>query len=98
MNTILKNAIKEFNEFKHPKENIYTVNNYCGEWKETRAFLVITADYECIDQDDRIKCNINYKDQFFGSYKFNRWLRRYDFFFEWLDGKTGYIFLKVMFD
>ena len=98
MNSVIKNAMKDFNDFKHPKENIYTIKDYCDEWKQPKAILVITADYECIDQDDRIKCNINYKDQFFGSYKFNRWLRRYDFFFEWLDGKTGYIYLKIMFD
>ena len=64
MNSVIKNAIKEFNEFKHPKEELYTVNNYCAEWKEHRAVLCITADYECIDQDDRIKSNINYKDNF----------------------------------
>ena len=98
MNSVIKNAIKEFNEFKHPKEELYTINNYCGEWKVERALLVITCDYECIDQDDRIKSNINYKDNFFGSYKFNRWLRKYDFSFEFFDDKVGYIYLKVLFD
>jgi hypothetical protein len=98
MNTVIKNAIKDFNEFKHPKENIYTFKEYCSQWKEQRAFLVITCDYEVVDQDDRVKCNIHYKDNFFGSYKFNRWLRRYDFEFQFHDEKEGYIYLKILFD
>ena len=98
MNTVIKNAIKEFNQFKHPKEHIYAFKDYSGEWKEERAFLVITCDYEVVDQDDRFKCNINYKDNFNGSYQFNRWLRRYDFEFAWSDEKVGYLYLKMMFD
>ena len=98
MNTVIKNAIKEFNEFKHPKEHIYAFKDYSGEWKEERAFLVITCDYEVVDQDDRVKCNIHYKDNFNGSYQFNRWLRRYDFEFAFYDEKVGYLYLKMMFD
>ena len=49
MNSVIKNAIKDFNDFKHPKENIYTMKDYCDEWKQPKAILVITADYECID-------------------------------------------------
>lgn len=98
MNTVIKNAIKEFNEFKHPKEHIYAFKDYSGEWKEERAFLVITCDYEVVDQDDRVKCNINYKDNYYGSYQFNRWLRRYDFEFAFYDEKVGYLYLKMMFD
>ena len=98
MNTVIKNAIKEFNEFKHPKEHIYAFKDYSGEWKEERAFLVITCDYEVVDQDDRVKCNIHYKDNFNGSYQFNRWLRRYDFEFAFYNEKVGYLYLKTMFD
>ena len=98
MNTVIKNAIKEFNEFKHPKEHIYAFKDYSGEWKEERAFLVITCDYEVVDQDDRVKCNIHYKDNFNGSYQFNRWLRRYDFEFAFYNEKVGYLYLKIMFD
>ena len=98
MNTVIKNAIKEFNEFKHPKEHIYAFKDYSGEWKEERAFLVITCDYEVVDQDDRVKCNIHYKDNFNGSHQFNRWLRRYDFEFAFYDEKVGYLYLKMMFD
>ncbi len=95
MNNILIKAINDFNKFKHDDEHIYTYKTYEGKWLQKGGFLVITSDYE---EDDYDKCHIHYKNKFFGSEKFNQWLRNYDFEFEFFDNKHGYIFLKMTFD
>lgn len=95
MNSILDKAINDFNKFKHDDEHIYTFKSYPGKWLQVGGFLVITTDYE---EDDSDKCHIHYKHKFFGSDKFNQWLRKYDFHFEFFDDKHGYILLKMCFD
>ena len=95
MNSLLDNAMEDFNKFKHEKEYIYTFKTFKGKWSQIGAFLVITADYE---DDDKDNSHIHYCNKFFGSDKFNQWLRKYDFNFIWFDNTNGYCFLKMLFD
>jgi len=98
MNNVIENAIREFNTFKHSKESIYIYKDYMKECSHYGAFLVITADYDCVDDEDKEKSHINYYENFFGSNRFNQWLRKYDFEYRWHDTKIGFIYLKITFD
>lgn len=97
MNSVIKRSIDEFNSFKHPFENIYRVQDYTGNIHK-KAFLIITTERNNVDEDYKEKCHIHYKHNFGGSETFKRWLRRFDYDFEFYDERVVCIFLKITFD
>jgi hypothetical protein len=87
-------AIKEFNSFKFGEEAIFTKSKWAGDWDSENAVLLICAEYCCKNSKEERECHINYDCKHCGSQRFNEWLSKYNFSFEWDDCCVGYIYLK----
>lgn len=87
-------AIKEFNEFKYKEEGIFTKSKWTGDWEDDKAILLICAEYICEDDEELEKCHINYFHKYWGSKRFNEWLNKYNFYYEWDNYCTLHIYLN----
>ena len=87
-------AIKEFNEFKYKEEEIFTKSKWSGDWENGNAVLLICAEYVCGDDKEFENCHINYLHKYWGSKRFNEWLIKYNFWYEWCDTCCLYIYLN----
>ena len=90
----IKEAMKEFNELKYKPEEICTKSQWNGDWESNNAVLLILAEYCCSDKKEEKKCHINYDCKMGGSVRFNQWLKKYNFSFEWWNSCIVYVYKK----
>lgn len=89
-------AILEFNSFCNKNEEIKLVSAIedvdeydFGIEVETNVVMLIFAEY--FPSSDNEIVHINYDAKYWGSKKFNKWLKKYNLHFEWYSECIGHI-------
>jgi len=87
----IEQIVSEFNSIKYLEE-IYTEDDWSGDWNSKNAILLICTEFWCADQDEVKKCCFHYYYKYFGSKEFNEWLERHRLEFEWYNECIAYVF------
>jgi hypothetical protein len=86
-------AIQEFKSFALPNlEEIFTKDEWKGDWYSKNAILLICAEYCCDDENEEKRCNINYDTKHCGSERFRQWLKKYNLCYEWYNSCIAYVY------
>jgi hypothetical protein len=91
-NKLIK-SMDEFNSFKFEHEEIIKADEWFKyhekEYDDNIIFIIIAEHWI-----ESKKINIHYDMKFWGSKKFNKWLSKYNYGWEWYESCYGYVYKK----